>query len=69
MEGRSLRRSCCRYQYLANRAKERGEGVVSIALHPGNISTEIFRDKKTWYMRLWVHVYCGNEQSRELTRT
>ncbi len=33
--------------YLANRAKERGEGVVSIALHPGNISTEIFRDKKT----------------------
>ena len=43
--------------YLANRAKERGEAVTSIALHPGNINTEIFRDKQTWYMKLWVRVH------------
>ncbi|RPD54182.1 NAD(P)-binding protein [Lentinus tigrinus ALCF2SS1-7] len=43
--------------YLANRAKERGERVVSIALHPGNINTEIFRDKKSWLLKLWVRVY------------
>ncbi|KAI0708181.1 NAD(P)-binding protein [Cerioporus squamosus] len=39
--------------YLAKRAVEAGESVVSIVVDPGNIQSEIFRGEKPWYLRLW----------------
>ncbi|RDX47114.1 NAD(P)-binding protein [Lentinus brumalis] len=39
--------------YLAKRAAEAGQNVVSFAVDPGNIQSEIFRGDKVWYLRLW----------------
>lgn len=40
--------------YVAKRAADAGDNVLSIAIDPGHIRTEIFRDKKSWYLILWV---------------
>ncbi|EJF60473.1 NAD(P)-binding protein [Dichomitus squalens LYAD-421 SS1] len=39
--------------YVAKRAAEAGENVVSIAVDPGHIRSDIFRGKKPWYIILY----------------
>ncbi len=49
--------------YLAKQAAEAGENVVSFAVDPGNIQSEIFRGDKAWYLRLWVCLSLASSSS------